>query len=99
MYTCSTHRFADTFPVGTVVAARNEVRPVSEVLPVLAPQGYRQLRAFIATQAPLPSTVEDLWQMVWEQESRSIVALTTPQEMTEQVRTEGEGDGVFFSSE
>ena len=68
--------------------------PVAEAPSSCIPQGYRQLKAFIATQAPLPSTVEDLWQMVWEQETRSLVALTTTQEIVEQVRRGGEGRDV-----
>ena len=38
-------------------------------------QGYKQRRCFVATQAPLPNTVVDLWRMVWKQESRTIVML------------------------
>lgn len=44
------------------------------------PQGYRQKDYFIATQGPLPHTVEDFWRMVWEWKCHSIVMLTELQE-------------------
>jgi len=43
-------------------------------------QGYRKRNAYIATQGPLPSTVNDFWQMVWEYESKCIVMLCNLQE-------------------
>ncbi|XP_069095818.1 receptor-type tyrosine-protein phosphatase epsilon isoform X1 [Pleurodeles waltl] len=42
--------------------------------------GYRQKDYFIATQGPLPHTVEDFWRMAWEWKSHTIVMLTELQE-------------------
>ncbi|KAF9137862.1 hypothetical protein BGX30_009810 [Mortierella sp. GBA39] len=38
-------------------------------------------RSYIATQAPLPSTLLDFWKVVWEQNSRVVVMLTREVEM------------------
>ncbi|CAH8437384.1 unnamed protein product [Dicrocoelium dendriticum] len=38
--------------------------------------GYRERRAYIATQGPLAKTVEDFWRMVWEYNSTIVVMLT-----------------------
>nr|XP_018667440.1 sushi, von Willebrand factor type A, EGF and pentraxin domain-containing protein 1-like isoform X1 [Ciona intestinalis] len=38
--------------------------------------GYRQKDAYIATQGPLPHTIEDFWRLIWETKSASIVMLT-----------------------
>ena len=43
-------------------------------------QGYRKRSAYIATQGPLPSTVNDFWRMVWEYEIKCIVMLCNLQE-------------------
>lgn len=39
-------------------------------------QGYNSNREYIATQGPLPSTLNDFWQMVWEQGVKGIVMVT-----------------------
>lgn len=43
--------------------------------------GYRQRNAYIATQSPLPETVEDTWRMLIEHNSGIIVMLTKLKEM------------------
>ena len=40
-------------------------------------QGYKMAsKQYIATQGPMPQTVEDFWRLIWEQRCSTIVMLT-----------------------
>ena len=43
-------------------------------------QGYKQRKAYIATQGPMEGTVADLWRMIWEHNCSCIVMLCQTQE-------------------
>ncbi|XP_045445084.1 receptor-type tyrosine-protein phosphatase S isoform X10 [Pipistrellus kuhlii] len=43
--------------------------------------GYRQQKAYMATQGPLAETTEDFWRMLWENNSTIVVMLTKLREM------------------
>nr|XP_031545674.1 receptor-type tyrosine-protein phosphatase S [Vicugna pacos] len=43
--------------------------------------GYRQQKAYIATQGPLAESTEDFWRMLWENNSTIVVMLTKLREM------------------
>ncbi|CAH8647880.1 unnamed protein product [Schistosoma intercalatum] len=43
--------------------------------------GYRKSRAYIATQTPLPHTVDDFWRLIWECNSPIIVAFSDARDM------------------
>lgn len=44
-------------------------------------QGYDgQEKVYIATQGPMPNTVSDFWEMVWQEEASLIIMLTQLQE-------------------
>eukprot|EP00105_Crassostrea_gigas_P034363 XP_019918511.1 PREDICTED: receptor-type tyrosine-protein phosphatase beta [Crassostrea gigas] len=38
--------------------------------------GYKSQREYIATQGPIPGTIDDFWRMIWEQNVSIIVMLT-----------------------
>ncbi|XP_035698254.1 receptor-type tyrosine-protein phosphatase delta-like isoform X2 [Branchiostoma floridae] len=50
--------------------------------------GYSVPRKFIATQGPLPNTVDDFWRMMWETGSKVIVMVTNLKENNKQKCTQ-----------
>nr|XP_053639721.1 tyrosine-protein phosphatase 99A-like [Cherax quadricarinatus] len=42
--------------------------------------GHQRLREFVLTQHPLPSTILDFWQMVWDHNAQTVVVLTSVDE-------------------
>ncbi|XP_078574491.1 receptor-type tyrosine-protein phosphatase S-like isoform X2 [Branchiostoma floridae x Branchiostoma japonicum] len=50
--------------------------------------GYSVPRKFIATQGPLPNTVDDFWRMMWETGSKAIVMVTNLMENNKQKCTQ-----------
>lgn len=49
-----------------------------------SPQGYDgKEKVYIATQGPMPNTVADFWEMVWQEEVALIVMLTQLRESKE----------------
>jgi receptor-type tyrosine-protein phosphatase A len=47
--------------------------------------GYRQKNSYIATQGPLKHTVEDFWQLIWENNIEFIVMMTRLEENGEEM--------------
>ncbi|XP_077980927.1 receptor-type tyrosine-protein phosphatase alpha-like [Glandiceps talaboti] len=73
--------------VSTVPYDHNRVRLIREIgkehsdyINASLIDGYRQKGTYIAAQAPLESTVDDFWRMIWECRSGSVVMMTKLEE-------------------
>ncbi|XP_052095466.1 receptor-type tyrosine-protein phosphatase kappa-like isoform X3 [Mytilus californianus] len=42
--------------------------------------GYKREKAYIAAQGPTKPTIDDIWRMVWQEDSKTIIMLTNPTE-------------------
>ena len=76
------NRYANVLPFDDARVKLNMIPAVegSDYINASYIDGYMQKRAFIATQAPIPDTINDYWRMVWEQESCTMVMLSNEQE-------------------
>nr|XP_011451000.2 receptor-type tyrosine-protein phosphatase kappa isoform X5 [Crassostrea gigas] len=43
-------------------------------------EGYKRSKAYIAAQGPTKTTMDDIWRMVWQEKSRTVIMLTNPTE-------------------
>ncbi|XP_041830468.1 receptor-type tyrosine-protein phosphatase H-like [Melanotaenia boesemani] len=72
------NRFTNVLPYDWCRVKLNTSSP-SEILDYINASympGYNCKREYIATQGPLPSTVNDFWRMIWEQRAKGIVMVT-----------------------
>uniref|UniRef100_A0A3P8WJU1 protein-tyrosine-phosphatase n=1 Tax=Cynoglossus semilaevis TaxID=244447 RepID=A0A3P8WJU1_CYNSE len=77
------NRLVNIMPYETSRVSLQPIRGVegSDYINASFIDGYRQQRAYIATQGPLAETTEDFWRMLWENNSTIVVMLTKLREM------------------
>ncbi|XP_066505395.1 protein tyrosine phosphatase receptor type Db [Hoplias malabaricus] len=77
------NRLVNIMPYETTRVSLQPIRGVegSDYVNASFIDGYRQQRAYIATQGPLAETAEDYWRMLWEHNSTIVVMLTKLREM------------------
>ena len=76
------NRYKNVYPYDSTRVKLSQIHGVtgSDYVNANLINGYVDVGAFIATQAPLPTTLADFWRMIWETDSRSIVMLSNEQE-------------------
>ncbi|XP_050721282.1 tyrosine-protein phosphatase non-receptor type 9-like isoform X5 [Eriocheir sinensis] len=72
------NRYTDVlcFDRTRVVLAAEDEEGTTDYINANYVDGYKQKRAFISTQGPLPGTFGDFWRMIWEQKV-CVVVMTT----------------------
>ncbi|XP_063770956.1 receptor-type tyrosine-protein phosphatase S isoform X11 [Pseudophryne corroboree] len=77
------NRLVNIMPYETTRVCLQPIRGVegSDYINASFIDGYRQQKAYIATQGPLAETTEDFWRMLWENNSTIVVMLTKLREL------------------
>uniref|UniRef100_A0A673MXX0 Receptor-type tyrosine-protein phosphatase F n=1 Tax=Sinocyclocheilus rhinocerous TaxID=307959 RepID=A0A673MXX0_9TELE len=77
------NRLVNIMPFESTRVSLQPIRGVegSDYINASCIDGYRQQKAYIATQGPLAETTEDFWRMLWEHNSTIVVMLTKLREM------------------
>ncbi|XP_038596561.1 receptor-type tyrosine-protein phosphatase S isoform X12 [Tachyglossus aculeatus] len=77
------NRLVNIMPYETTRVCLQPIRGVegSDYINASFIDGYRQQKAYIATQGPLAESTEDFWRMLWENNSTIVVMLTKLREM------------------
>ncbi|XP_029954409.1 receptor-type tyrosine-protein phosphatase H-like [Salarias fasciatus] len=77
------NRFSDVLPYDSnrVKLTTSGSAESSDYINASYMPGYRNNREYIATQGPLPATVDDFWRMIWEQQVKGIVMVTNCTEL------------------
>ncbi|WAR09328.1 PTPRB-like protein, partial [Mya arenaria] len=65
-----------SIPIATYSEALADLHRDTHLILSVQYEGFHHQREFIATQGPLPGTIDDFWRMVWEQNVMVIVMLT-----------------------
>uniref|UniRef100_A0A8C4SB70 protein-tyrosine-phosphatase n=1 Tax=Erpetoichthys calabaricus TaxID=27687 RepID=A0A8C4SB70_ERPCA len=76
------NRFTNVLPYdcSRVKLQKDQVNHCSDYINANFMPGYYSSKEFIAAQGPLPNTVADFWQMIWEQNVQAVVMVTNCQE-------------------
>ncbi|XP_053514314.1 receptor-type tyrosine-protein phosphatase S isoform X6 [Artibeus jamaicensis] len=77
------NRLVNIMPYESTRVCLQPIRGVegSDYINASSIDGYRQQKAYIATQGPLAETTEDFWRMLWENNSTIVVMLTKLREL------------------
>lgn len=70
------NRFVNVLPYDRCRVKLASSNPHDDYINASYMPGYKNNREYIAAQGPMPSTVSDFWQMIWEQKARCIVMVT-----------------------
>ncbi|KAG2456168.1 PTPRH phosphatase, partial [Polypterus senegalus] len=76
------NRFTNVLPYdcSRVKLQKGQENPCSDYINANFMPGYNSSKEFIAAQGPLPNTVANFWQMIWEQNVQAVVMVTNCEE-------------------